>query len=314
MSERGSLIFPFTAVLGQDELKNCLILAAVDSRISGVLALGDRGTAKTTTVRALGQLLTHHGLDMPVVELPLGASEDRVLGTMDVQKALNGDVAFAPGILSRAHGGFLYIDEVNLLDNFLVDVLLDVSASGINRVERDGISHTHAARFVLVGSGNPEEGDLRPQLEDRFGLATAVRTIREPAVRSEIVRRRMLFDDDEPSFFKQWAEREEQVAQRILAARSRLQEVHTPPHVLQQIVDVCVESGTVGHRAEVVLARTARAMAALAGREEVTRSDVIFAAVPALQHRMTDEPGTRGASASSRVKLTAARVLGLRAA
>ncbi|NDK31437.1 ATP-binding protein [Nesterenkonia haasae] len=314
MTTPNSLIFPFTAVLGQEELKNCLILTAVDPSISGVLALGDRGTAKTTIIRALGQLLTNHGLGMPVVELPLGSSEDRVLGTMDLQKALNGDVAFAPGILSRAHGGFLYIDEVNLLDDFLVDVLLDVSASGVNRVERDGISHTHAARFVLVGSGNPEEGDLRPQLKDRFGLATEVRTIREAAVRAEIARRRMLFDDDEPSFFHQWSEREEQVAQRILAARTHLHSVHTPPHVLQQIVEVCVESGAVGHRAEVVLARTARAIAALAGREEVTRSDVIFAAVPALQHRMADGPGTRGASASSQVKLTAARVLGLRAA
>ena len=251
---------------------------------------------------------------MPVVDLPLGASEDRILGTMDIQRALNGEVAFAPGILSDAHGGFLYIDEVNLLDDFLVDVLLDVSASGVNRVERDGVSHVHPARYVLVGSGNPEEGQLRPQLEDRFGLATQVRTIRDKGLRAEIVRRRIQFDDDAAGFSAQWADTEEQVAHRIVNARTRLPHVHTPAHTAQQIVDICIEAGAVGHRAEIVLTRTARALAALGGRDEVTRSDVIFAAVPTLQHRMVEEPGTRQTSGSTRVKLAAARVLGLRAA
>ncbi|MDZ5078403.1 ATP-binding protein [Nesterenkonia sp. HG001] len=307
-------MFPFTAVLGQDALKNCLVLNAVDPAIGGVLALGDRGTAKTTTIRALGDLLRHHEIDMPVAEMPLGATEDRVLGSLDVDKALRGEIVFAPGILSDAHGGFLYIDEVNLLDDFLVDVLLDVSASGVNRVERDGLSHTHPARFVLVGSGNPEEGQLRPQLEDRFGLATDVRTIADPALRVEIVRRRLDHDADPEAFARGWQGRQTQLADRTLSARARLGAVALPDSMLDRIVDVCVESGAVGHRADLVLARSARALAALAGRDEVTPTDVAFAAVPALQHRTPSRPGDRSTTPAARVKLSAARVLGLRAA
>ncbi|GAB3189499.1 ATP-binding protein [Nesterenkonia suensis] len=307
-------MFPFTAVLGQDQLKNCLLLCAVDPTISGVLAIGDRGTAKTTTVRALGELLHSQGLDMPVAEMPLGATEDRVLGSLDVDKALRGEVAFAPGILSHADGGFLYIDEVNLLDDFLVDVLLDVAASGVNRVERDGLSHTHAARFVLVGSGNPEEGELRPQLEDRFGLATEVQTITDPKLRVEIVRRRLEHDADPEGFGRRWHDSQMRLAARILAARERLDTVSIPERVLQRIVDVCVESGAVGHRADLVLARTARALAAMAGRDEASLTDVAFAAVPALQHRTPARPGDRSTTAAARVRLSAARVLGLRAA
>ncbi|WP_277211596.1 ATP-binding protein [Isoptericola croceus] len=318
-------MFPFAAVIGQDELKNCLVLSAVDPRISGVLALGDRGTAKTTTVRALGALLADHGIDMPVTELPLGASEDRVLGTLDVGRAMAGEVAFAPGILSQAHGGFLYIDEVNLLDDFLVDVLLDVAASGVNRVERDGLSHVHEARFVLVGSGNPEEGELRPQLEDRFGLATQVRTLTDPRVRSEIVRRRLEHDADPEVFAGRWSQAQERLAQRIVEGRERLDAVGLPDDVLQLLVDVCVECGAVGHRADLVLARTARALAAVSGRDEVTRADVVTAAVPALQHRTGRDPNAAaalrsgdarasGGTPAAQVKLAARRVLGLQAA
>lgn len=307
-------MFPFTAVLGQDELKNCLMLCAVDPEISGVLALGDRGTAKTTTIRALGHLLSAHGVEMPVAELPLGAAEDRVVGSLDVDRALRGEMVFSPGILAEAHGGILYIDEVNLLDDFLVDLLLDVSASGVNRVERDGLSHVHPARFVLVGSGNPEEGELRPQLQDRFGLATEVRTIRDLRLRREIVQRRLEHDADPARFAALHQDREARLAERILRARERLRHVEVPERVLDRVVDVCVESGAVGHRADLVLARTARALAAMAGRDAATETDVAQAAAPALQHRTPARPGESATVQAARVKLTAARVLGLRAA
>lgn len=313
LSSDDAPIFPFTAILGQDELKNCLLLSAVEPRIAGVLATGDRGTAKTTTIRALGQLLERSELQMPVAELPLGATEDRVVGTLDPHKALRGELALSPGILSKAHQGFLYIDEVNLLDDSLVDLLLDVAASGVNRVERDGLSHRHPARFILVGSGNPEEGELRPQLEDRFGLATRIRTLSNSQQRMQLIHRRLAFDANPASFLDQWAAEETQLAARITQARRCLPQVDIPPEVLQRVVDLCVETGTVGHRADVVLARTARALAALAGRETVRHADVLFAAVPTLQHRISIDPANQGASASSRVRLTAARVLGIRA-
>ncbi|WP_019973202.1 ATP-binding protein [Mycobacterium sp. 141] len=304
-------VFPFTAVLGQEELKHCLLLCAIDLGVSGVLAIGDRGTAKTTTVRALGALLERAGAQLPVAELPLGASEDRVLGSLDIDRALHGEVTFAPGILGAAHGGFLYIDEVNLLDDYLVDILLDVAASGVNRVERDGISHTHPARFVLVGSGNPEEGELRPQLEDRFGLATFVRTISDVEMRLAIVRRRLSFEDDPEKFEREWLDSEQRLADRLLAARDALEDVQIPERVLRQIVDVCVESGAVGHRADLVLTRAARATAALGGRRQVTHSDVALAAIPALRHRTPRQPAERATAPAARVKLATARVLGV---
>ena len=304
-------VFPFTAVLGQEELKHCLVLCAIDPGVAGVLAIGDRGTAKTTTVRALGALLERAGAQLPVAELPLGASEDRVLGSLDIDRALRGELAFAPGILSDAHGGILYIDEVNLLEDYLVDILLDVAASGVNRVERDGISHTHPARFVLVGSGNPEEGELRPQLEDRFGLATLVRTLTDVQARLAIVRRRLQFESDPAEFERTWLDAELRLADRLLAAREGVDNVQIPDGVLRQIVDVCVESGAVGHRADVVLTRAARATAAFAGRAEVTHSDVALAAIPALRHRTPRQPAERPSAPAARVKLATARVLGL---
>ncbi len=283
-------MFPFTAVLGQDELKSCLLLNAVDPGIGGVLALGDRGTGKSTTVRALGQLLQHCGIAAPVIDLPLGATEDRVLGSIDLHAALaEGKRRFAPGLLADAHNGFLYIDEVNLLDDYLVDLLLDVAASGINRVERDGISHTHPARFVLIGSGNPEEGELRPQLEDRFGLATTVTTITDVAQRTEIVRRRLAFDASPAQFTAEHVEAEAELGATVAMARAGLEQVVLPDTVLEHVIQLCVHADAVGHRAEIVLMRAARARAALDGADTVSSAHVAAVARLALRHRIPRE-------------------------
>jgi len=309
-----SPVFPFTAVVGQDDLRHALTLCAVDPAVGGVLALGDRGTGKSTTVRGLAHLLARQDLDMPVVDLPLGASEDRVLGSLDIDRALRGEIAYAPGLLAAAHGGILYIDEVNLLDDYLVDLLLDVAASGVNTVERDGISHTHPARFVLVGSGNPEEGELRPQLEDRFGLSTPVATIRDVEQRWEIVRRRLAFERDPHGFLAEWAEREERLATRIRLARDRCADVDLENDLLEAAVRLCVDAGAVGHRAELVLVRAARAAAALAGRPAVTVHDLAAVAVPALQHRTPRTALEPVSAAAARVRVAATAVLGRRVA
>ncbi|MDQ1122730.1 magnesium chelatase subunit I [Microbacterium trichothecenolyticum] len=314
MDAMAAPVFPFTAVVGQDDLRHALTLCAVDPAVGGVLALGDRGTGKSTTVRGLAQLLTREGLDMPVVDLPLGASEDRVLGSLDIDRALRGEIAYAPGLLAAAHGGILYIDEVNLLDDYLVDLLLDVAASGVNTVERDGLSHTHPARFVLVGSGNPEEGELRPQLEDRFGLSTPVATIRDLEQRWEIVRRRLAFERDPGAFTLEWAEREERLAARIRLARERCATVDLGDEVLEAAVRICVDTRAVGHRAELVLVRAARAAAALAGRPAVTVHDLAAVAVPALQHRAPRTALEPVTAAAARVRVAAASVLGRRVA
>jgi len=314
MDAMTSPVFPFTAVVGQDDLRHALTLCAVDPAVGGVLALGDRGTGKSTTVRGLAQLLACEDLDMPVVDLPLGASEDRVLGSLDIDRALRGEVAYAPGLLAAAHGGILYIDEVNLLDDYLVDLLLDVAASGVNTVERDGMSHTHPARFVLVGSGNPEEGELRPQLEDRFGLSTPVVTIRDVEQRWEIVRRRLAFERDPHGFLAEWAEREERLAARIRLARDRCADVDLEDDLLEAAVRLCVDAGAVGHRAELVLVRAARAAAALAGRPAVTVHDLAAVAVPALQHRTPRTALEPVSVAAARVRVAATAVLGRRVA
>ncbi|WP_448851500.1 ATP-binding protein [Corynebacterium sp. 335C] len=283
-------VFPFTAVTGQDELSLALTLCAVDPGIGGVLALGDRGTGKTTLVRSLAGLLARAGVDAPVVDVPLGVTEDRLIGSLDVDVALaEGRTAFRPGLLADAHGGFLYIDEVNLLDDHLVDVLLDVAASGVNIVERDGVSHSHPARFTLVGSGNPEEGDLRPQLEDRFGLSVDVRTIADPATRVAIVRARLAFDEDPEGFVAAHEDGEEELAARIAAARVALPSVELPDAVLVDVIDACVTAGCTGHRSEIVLSRAARAHAALRGAREVGRDDVAAVLRPSLRHRVPRE-------------------------
>ncbi|QTH59904.1 ATP-binding protein [Corynebacterium hindlerae] len=279
-------MYPFTSIVGQDELKTALLLCAVDPLIGGVLALGDRGTGKTTTVRALGELL-----DDPVVDCPLGVTEDRLIGSMDIDHALaTGETKLRPGLLADAHGGFLYIDEINLLDDHLVDVLLDVAASGVNIVEREGISHTHPARFVLVGSGNPEEGELRPQLQDRFGLATWVHTLTDPTLRLRIVRDRLAFDADPEGFVAAARPAQDTLQADIARARQELPQVALDDAALVQIIELCAAAGTVGHRGELVVTRAATAHAALRGATEVTTEDIRAVARLALRHRVATEP------------------------
>ncbi|MEL6302206.1 MAG: magnesium chelatase ATPase subunit I [Pseudomonadota bacterium] len=308
--------FPFTAIVGQDEMKQAILIAAVDPSVGGVLVFGDRGTGKSTAVRALAGLLpkmaviadSPYNLEpdpsaakktaqkvkqvpVPVVDMPLGATEDRVVGALDLERALaHGEKAFEPGLLARANRGFLYIDEVNLLEDHLVDLLLDVAASGENLVEREGLSVRHPARFVLVGSGNPEEGELRPQLLDRFGLSVDVRTPREMKDRIEIIRRRDDYEQDPAGFCRRWARREGAVRRKIAKARELLSDMQVPESVLQVAATLCVGLGTDGLRGELTLVRAARASAALAGRSEVTPDDVRDVAQLALRHRLRRDP------------------------
>lgn len=317
--------YPFTAIVGQDELKRALLMSAVDPHIGGVLAFGDRGTGKSTAIRALAALLPKievikdcpfrcnpaapirlcencksgkksdlltKTLDpAPVVDLPLGATEDRVVGALDLEKALvQGEKRFEPGLLARAHRGFLYIDEVNLLDDHLVDVLLDVAASGENVVEREGLSVRHPARFVLVGSGNPEEGELRPQLLDRFGLSVDVRTPTEVGDRIEVVRRRDSFERNPEAFIKKWKRKDSAVRKKIEAAREAIDNIDTPEAVLAKTATLCITLGADGLRGELTLMRAARAHAALEGRDKVSIKDIAVIAEPALRHRLRKDP------------------------
>ena len=317
--------FPFSAIVGQDEMKLAILIAAVDPSVGGVLVLGDRGTGKSTAVRALAALLPpmravaecRYGCDpaappgacedcaalraarrprvrevpVPVVDLPLGATEDRVVGALDLEKALSQGVkAFEPGLLARAHRGFLYVDEVNLLEDHLVDLLIDVAASGENLVEREGLSVRHPARFVLVGSGNPEEGELRPQLLDRFGLSVEVSTPTELPQRVEVVKRRDAFECDPAGFTERWRKEDERLRRRIVRARQRLAEVETPDAVLEQAARLCLALGTDGLRGELTLMRAARALAALEGRKLVTDAELRQVAPPALRHRLRRNP------------------------
>jgi magnesium chelatase subunit I len=315
--------FPFTAIVGQDEMKRALLVAAVDPTIGGVLIFGDRGTGKSTAVRALAQLLPpmkavegcpyhcdpgrpaaacehcqrqgaklkSHLIPVPVVDLPLGATEDRVVGALDIERALaHGEKAFEPGLLARAHRGFLYIDEVNLLEDHLVDLLLDVAASGENLVEREGLSIRHPARFVLVGSGNPEEGELRPQLLDRFGLSVDVRTPTDIAMRVEAVKRRDAFDRDPEGFHAQYAGDEERLRKKITAAKKLLPTVDVADDVRRQVAELCVALGTDGLRGELTLLRAARSVAALEKCATATMAHVKAIAMPALRHRLRRNP------------------------
>jgi magnesium chelatase subunit I len=318
--------YPFSAIVGQQEMKQALLLAAVDPAIGGVMIFGDRGTGKSTVVRAMpallppmkvvagcrfgcapdangsrcsechareggGERLRAVAAAVPVVDLPLGATEDRVVGALDLERALvRGEKAFEPGLLARAHRGFLYVDEINLLDDHLVDLLLDVAATGENVVEREGVSIRHPARFVLVGSGNPEEGDLRPQLLDRFGLSVEVRTPDDIGERVEVVKRRDAFDRDPGSFAGAWNDADARVRRRILAARRRLGTVQVSDDVLHDAASLCARLGTDGLRGELTLLRAARAAAALAGDGAVTRSHVRDVAPPALRHRLRRDP------------------------
>ncbi|MGW2519579.1 putative cobaltochelatase [Streptomyces sp. NPDC001617] len=313
--------FPFTAVVGQDDLRLALLLNAVSPAVGGVLVRGEKGTAKSTAVRALSALLPEVAVvpgcrfscdptapdpscpDGPhevgpgarrparMVELPVGASEDRLVGALDIERALaEGVKAFEPGLLADAHRGILYVDEVNLLHDHLVDLLLDAAAMGASYVEREGVSVRHAARFLLVGTMNPEEGELRPQLLDRFGLTVEVAASREPDQRVAVVRRRLAYDDDPAGFAARWADEETSVRQRIVAARELLPSVRLGDGALRQIAATCAAFEVDGMRADIVMARTATALAAWAGRTEVLAEDVRQAALLALPHRRRRNP------------------------
>ncbi len=276
--------FPFSAVVGNDDAKTALVLAAIDPNIGGVLLRGEKGSAKTTLARGLAALLPGAA---PFIELPLGATEERVVGSLDLAAALTeGTVRFAPGLLAAADGGVLYVDEINLLADHLVDVLLDVAVTGVNRVERDNLSHEHPARFVLVGSMNPEEGDLRPQLLDRFGLAVEVRAPNEPRERAEVVRRRLAFDADRAGFAEQWRDEQAALTERLALTRpARLDD-----RLLTAASHICAAAGAEGMRADLVLSRAAAAHAAWRGRSETAPDDLRAVAPLVLAHRGRRHP------------------------
>lgn len=287
--------YPFSAIVGHEQLRLALILCAVRPEIGGVLIRGEKGTAKSTAVRGLAALLAAlpgtAGASARLVELPIGATEDRVVGSLDLQKVLtDGEHAFQPGLLARAHGGVLYVDEVNLLHDHLVDVLLDAAAMGRVHVERDGISHSHEARFVLIGTMNPEEGELRPQLLDRFGLTVDVAASRDVGVRTEVVRQRMAYEADPDAFAERYAAADVELAGRIGAARGRVDAVALPDTELRRIAALCAAFDVDGMRADLVVARTAVAHAAWRGGDEVTEDDIRVAATLALPHRRRRDP------------------------
>jgi magnesium chelatase subunit D len=285
--------YPLSAIVGQDDLKLALLLHAVDPKLGGVLIRGEKGSGKSTAARALATLLPpdETGSPAPFVELPIGATEDRVVGTLDLEGALlEGRSRLRPGLLAAAHGGVLYVDEVNLLADHLVDVLIDAAAFGVNRIERDGLEAVHPSRFVLVGSMNPEEGELRPQLLDRFGLAVEVRAPRRPELRTEVVRRRLAFDAAPDTFADRFADDEEGLRCAIAEAAALLGEIVVPDEVLALISRLCAELDAEGLRADLVLARGVAAAAALDGRKEATADDVIRLAPLALAHRRRRGP------------------------
>lgn len=329
--------FPFTAIVGQDEMKTAMILTAIDPKIGGVLVFGDRGTGKSTAVRALAALLppiqavrgcpvnsatladvpdfvTGAGPEIterptPVVDLPLGVTEDRVTGALDIERALTrGEKAFEAGLLARANRGYLYIDEVNLLEDHIVDLLLDVAQSGENVVEREGLSIRHPARFVLVGSGNPEEGELRPQLLDRFGLSVEVTSPKDIDTRIEVIRRRDAYENDHAAFMAEWVPQDMDLRARILAARDALPTVRTSNVALHDCASVCLALGSDGLRGELTLLRAARALSALEGAPEVTRAHIRQAAPMALRHRLRRDPLDEAGS-TARVARQLAEVL-----
>jgi magnesium chelatase subunit D len=283
--------YPFSALVGHDRLRLALLLCAVRPEIGGVLIRGEKGTAKSTAVRALARVLTAVDAGARLVELPIGATEDRVVGSLDLQKVLrDGEHAFSPGLLARAHGGVLYVDEVNLLHDHLVDVLLDAAAMGRVHVERDGISHSHDARFVLIGTMNPEEGELRPQLLDRFGLTVDVAASRDVDVRADVIRARLAYEADPAGFSSSYAEADAELARRIARARALVGGVVLPDGELRRIAALCAAFDVDGMRADLVVARTAVAHAAWRGAEIVAEEDIRVAAELALPHRRRRDP------------------------
>ncbi|XP_061363453.1 magnesium-chelatase subunit ChlI, chloroplastic-like [Gastrolobium bilobum] len=319
-------VYPFSAIVGQDEMKLCLLLNVIDPRIGGVMIMGDRGTGKSTTVRSLIDLLPEikvvagdpynsdpedpefmvvevrervlKGEQLQVVyskinmvDLPLGATEDRVCGTIDIEKALTEGVkAFEPGLLAKANRGILYVDEVNLLDDHLVDVLLDSAASGWNTVEREGISISHPARFILIGSGNPEEGELRPQLLDRFGMHAQVGTVRDAELRVKIVEERARFDKNPKEFRDSYKLEQDKLQQQIASARSYLSYVQIDHDLKVKISKVCAELNVDGLRGDIVTNRAAKALAALKGRDKVSAEDIATVIPNCLRHRLRKDP------------------------
>jgi magnesium chelatase subunit D len=287
------MTYPLSAIVGHDRMRLALLLCAVHPEIGGVLIRGEKGTAKSTAVRGLAKVLAgaSEGERAQLVELPIGATEDRIVGSLDLQKVLrDGEHAFSPGLLARAHGGVLYVDEVNLLHDHLVDVLLDAAAMGRVHVERDGISHSHEARFVLIGTMNPEEGELRPQLLDRFGLTVDVHASRDVDVRVEVVQQRMAFEADPAGFAERYAEADAELAGRIKAARKSLASVALTNSELRRIAALCAAFDVDGMRADLVIARTAVAHAAWRGADAVAEEDVRVAAELALPHRRRRDP------------------------
>jgi len=281
--------FPFSALQGQPQLQTALLLVAVDPLLGGVLVEGPRGTAKSTSARALAELLPAGRF----VNLPLGATEEQLVGSLDLEAALQDSaVRFRAGLLAQAHQGILYVDEVNLLADGLVDLLLDVSASGINRIERDGVSHQHPARIALIGTMNPEEGQLRPQLLDRFGLFVQLGNVPDVATRKAIVKTRMAFDADHEGFIARYADAQQALARRIAAARESVAALEWTDAVHEHVAQLCQHAGVEGVRADLVMLRAARAHAALAGRNEITLADVDAVAELALAHRRSDAAGT----------------------
>ena len=318
------MYYPFTAIVDQEDMKLGLILNVIDPSIGGLLIMGEKGTAKSTTVRAIAQLLPKikvvkgcrfncdpngpycdECLDrlskgekfeveekkMEVVELPLGVTEDRVVGSLDIEYAIShGKKHFEPGILARANRNFLYIDEVNLLEDHIVDLLLDSAAMGINRVEREGISFSHPARFILVGTMNPEEGELRPQFLDRFGLCVEVKAIKDPSLRKEVLKRKIEFDADPESFFKKWQAEEEKLLKKILTAKEKLYDVEVPEEIYDKVISLTSSLNLDGHRGDIVLIKACRAHAAFEGKDEVDVEDLKRVAYFSLRHRLKRLP------------------------
>jgi magnesium chelatase subunit I len=305
--------FPFAAIIGQDEMKLALQLNVIDPKIGGVMIMGDRGTGKSTTIRALADLLPDitiikddpfntdplgfekeyetETIKIPMVELPLGATEDRVCGTINLKEVLSGGKnTFEPGLLARANRGLLYVDEINLLDDHLVDVLLDSAASGWNTVEREGISIKHPAKFILIGSGNPEEGELRPQLLDRFGMHAEIRTIRDPILRVRVVEERMSFDQSPQAWIEKYEDEQTAIQNRIIKAQNLLKKVEISKDFQYKIAEICSELEIEGLRGDIVSTRAAKALASFENRTEVTVDDIRRTIPLCLRHRLRRDP------------------------